>query len=47
MIAFLDPLSIQVKDLYRDDLTDLKTPITYFDDASLPSTIPSVGIELV
>ena len=22
MIAFLDPLSIQVKDLYRDDLTD-------------------------
>ena len=30
--VFLDHYSIKVKDLYRDDLSDLKTPITFFKD---------------
>ena len=30
--VFLDHHSIKVKDLYRDDLSDLKTPITFFKD---------------
>ena len=36
--VFLDHHSIKVKDLYRDDLSDLKTPIPFFKDVAENNT---------